>query len=119
MRTEEATWEQYTSAWKVEGLQSKATILADCLTASATYCDPNIETTGVEGLADYMVNFHNQIPGGHFVTTYFLAHHDTSIARWNMVDGAGNIVGEGISHARYDGDLRLLSMTGFFETPAS
>lgn len=118
MDSKQTTWEHYTSAWKANGSSAKRSILSSCLTENTTYCDPITETRGVDGLTQYMVDFHQQIPGGHFVTTYFLAHHDTSIARWNMVDGLGNIVGEGISHGRFDNDDRLLSMTGFFETPA-
>jgi hypothetical protein len=112
-------WEQYTSAWKAERASDKLRILSECLDESATYCDPMVETNSINTLADYMVDFHTQMPGGHFVTTYFLDHHDTSITRWNMVSGDGDIVGEGISHGRYGSDGKLITMTGFFETPGS
>lgn len=115
--TKQEKWERYTSAWKAEGGEAKEAILRDSIDDGATYCDPLTTTTGIEALVQYMVEFHQQIPGGHFVTTYFLAHHDTSITRWNMVDANGDVLGDGISHGRYDSNDKLLTMTGFFETP--
>jgi hypothetical protein len=66
-----------------------------------------------------MASFHEQIPGGHFVTEQFFAHHGRSVARWKMLSGAGLPLGEGISYAEYDEQQRLVAMTGFFETPGS
>ncbi len=63
--------------------------------------------------------FHQQVPGGHFVTSYFLAHHDASIAKWNMVNAEGATIGEGVSYGQYNEQGALIAMTGFFETPAS
>ena len=63
-----------------------------------------------------MLGFHQQVPGGHFATTYFLAHHDVSIAKWNMVNGDGTIIGDGVSYGHYNEEGALVAMTGFFET---
>ncbi len=52
------------------------------------------------------------------MTTYFLEHHGRSIARWNMVDGEGAVLGDGISYGEYGDDGKLVAMTGFFEPPA-
>ena len=35
----------------------------------------------------------------------------------NMVDGSGQVIGEGVSYGRYNDQNRLVAMTGFFETP--
>ena len=64
-----------------------------------------------------MLDFHKQIPGGNFVTTYFLAHSHKSIACWDMCDAQGNKIGEGISFGQYNNDSKLIAMTGFFEAP--
>jgi hypothetical protein len=114
----QATWETYVAAWKAEGAERKRGILSRCLADAGVYTDPLASTTGVDDLTDYMVDFHRQVPGGHFVTTYFLAYDRRSIARWNMVDGAGVVIGEGISYGEYDPAGRLRAMTGFFETAA-
>lgn len=113
-----AVWEKYVSAWRAEGTTSKQEILKNCADEAVVYTDPLVSTTGLEELIAYMVDFHRQIPGGHFVTTYFLAHDDKSIARWNMVDGAGRVLSDGMSYGEY-ADGRLTTTTGFFQTPAA
>jgi hypothetical protein len=80
------------------------------------YKDPITIAAVYEELIDYMLAFHQQVPGGHFVTTYFLAHHDVSVSKWNMVSGDGAIIGEGISYGQYNEQDLLVTMTGFFET---
>jgi hypothetical protein len=114
----EAIWESYVAAWKADGPGAKRELLGRCVAPTSVYTDPLCTTTGVDELVAYMVDFHRQVPGGHFVTTHFLAHHSRSIARWNMVNGQGEVIGEGISYGEYDGSGRLTAMTGFFETPA-
>ena len=69
-------------------------------------------------LINYMLDFHKQVPGGHFVTNYFLAHNDQSIAKWEMKNGEAQVIGEGISYGKYNKNGKLISMTGFFETAA-
>ena len=110
-------WETYVKSWKVESRAEKLELMGECLSAEPVYTDPLTQTHGREALADYMLNFHQQIPGGHFITTWFLDHHDRSIARWEMRDGQGQAKGEGISYGTYDAKGRLTSMTGFFEVP--
>jgi hypothetical protein len=111
------TWEIYVSSWKAELRAEKIALYKDCLTDNNIYTDPTIIANGWEELADYMLNFHQQVTGGHFVTRYFLAHHKQSIARWDMCDGTGSILGEGISYATYNDAGLLISETGFFEAP--
>lgn len=112
-----ATWERYVSSWKATSLEEKTRIFQGCLSADCVYTDPLAQTEGWDALSAYMASFHEQVPGGHFVTTYFLAHHDKSIARWNMVAGDGTPIGEGISYGEYNADGKLVAMTGFFESP--
>ncbi len=76
-----------------------------------------MKTTGWDALVAYMLDFHKQIPGGHFVTSYFLAHNKQSIAKWEMRNGEDAVMGEGISYGKYNEAGKLISMTGFFETP--
>ena len=108
-------WETYVSAWKVETSAEKAAILATCLMPSCVYTDPLTQAEGWDELVSYMLSFHQQVPGGHFVTEYFLAHHGRSIARWKMLNGEGQLLGEGTSYGEYDAQRRLVAMTGFFE----
>ena len=109
-------WERYVAAWKESSMDGKLAALRESVEPNCTYRDPLMVADGHVQLVDYMLNFHQQIPGGHFVTTYFLAHHDRSIAKWNMLDGAGNITGDGATFGEYNERGLLVAMTGFFET---
>jgi len=111
------TWEIYTSSWKAELADDKRAIYAACLDDDCVYNDPLIKAAGWDELMAYMLDFHKQIPGGHFITNYFLAHNNQSIAKWEMMNGDNVVVGEGISYGKYNESGKLISMTGFFETP--
>jgi SnoaL-like domain len=113
----QATWEKYVSAWKEVTAKGKADALRQSVAATCVYTDPATIANGHEELIAYMLAFHQQVPGGHFVTTYFLAHHDVSIAKWNMVSGDGAVIGDGVSYGKYNEQGMLVTMTGFFETP--
>ena len=110
-------WETYTSAWKVETVEQKLEIFKHCLAQDAIYTDPLAQTHGWDELTAYMLEFHQQIAGGYFETNYFLAHHDKSIAKWDMKAANGTIIGEGISYGQYNANGKLVAMTGFYETP--
>lgn len=111
------TWETYTSSWKAESSLAKRDIFDKCLDPACTYTDPNAQASSWDQLLSYMVEFHQQVPGGHFVTTYFLAYNNQSIAKWNMKTGDDKIIGEGISYCKYNANGKLVEITGFFETP--
>ncbi len=113
----EATWETYASSWKVESAVDKRTLFEQCLDSACRYHDPLIKTKGWDELEAYMLDFHRQIPGGYFVTTYFLAHSDRSIAKWEMRNGDNMVLGDGISYGEYNEKGKLVSVTGFFELP--
>lgn len=113
------TWETYVSAWRAVSTGEKRASLRESVTEACAYRDPLTEAKGHEQLIGYMLDFHKQVPGGHFVTKYFRAHHDRSIAKWDLVDGSGNAIGDGISYAEYGSDGKLVAMTGFFEPPDS
>jgi hypothetical protein len=110
-------WETYTSSWKAETSDEKQAIFEKCLDVECEYNDPLIKTKGWDELIAYMLNFHHQVPGGYFVTHYFLAHNNQSIAKWDMKNSENLVIGEGISYGKYNENGLLVAMTGFFETP--
>ncbi len=111
-----ATWETYVAAWKEVTPKSKTEALQQSVAANCVYTDPAIIANGHEELVAYMLAFHQQAPGGYFVTTYFLTHHDVSIAKWNMLNNEGMVIGDGVSYGQYNKQGALVAMTGFFET---
>lgn len=112
-----ATWETYVEAWKVSSSENKRELFGRCLAGRCVYTDPLTRAEGWDELVQYMAAFHQQVPGGHFVTEQFIAHHGKSMARWTMRNADGTTIGDGVSYGEYDDDGRLTSMTGFFETP--
>ena len=111
------TWETYTASWKAAASAEKRALFKLCLDPACQYHDPLIKTKGWDELEAYMLDFHRQIPGGHFVTVQFLAHSNKSIARWEMRNGANVLLGDGMSYGEYNDAGKLMSMTGFFEPP--
>ncbi|MEL6189173.1 MAG: nuclear transport factor 2 family protein, partial [Myxococcota bacterium] len=109
-----SSWESYAAIWKLEGAEAKAKACRNILDEAVVYTDPLTQRKGWSELTTYMAEFHEQIPGGHFVTKEFWAHHGRSVARWNMVGGDGTVLGDGVSYAEYRKDGKLTSMTGFF-----
>ncbi|MBX2801235.1 MAG: nuclear transport factor 2 family protein [Myxococcales bacterium] len=116
--THRQLWERYVASWKTDDAEERTRLFGAALSPDCVYTDPNVRLQGYDALRAYMEQFHQQVPGGHFVTKTFMAHHDQSVATWNMCDGEGNVLGDGISFGKFaEGGTRLLSMTGFFETP--
>jgi hypothetical protein len=112
-------WERYVASWRAEAASEKRALFDRCLAPGCVYTDPITQARGWDALLAYMTEFHRQIPGGHFVTRQFIAHHGRSLARWSMRNAGGEEVGEGASYGEYDGKNGLLvAMTGFFEAPA-
>lgn len=109
-------WETYVNAWNDPAPDKKQHFFQKCLTTDCHYNDPQTSTSGHTELAEYMKAFHEQFPDCYFKTTWFLAHSQKSIARWEMKQG-DSVLGDGVSYAEYNDDGMLTSMTGFFETP--
>lgn len=113
------TWEGYVESWRATSMQEKRRLFEQCLSPNCVYIDPLARTRGWDELAAYMTEFHRQVPGGHFVTEQFITHHGKAMARWQMLNGDGVAMGEGVSYAEYDEAGRLTTMAAFFETPTS
>jgi len=114
-----ARWEAYANIWKLEGAQAKLRACAEHLDPRCVYTDPLTQREGWDDLVAYMLQFHQQVPGGHFVTREFKAHSGRSVAVWSMLGGDGTVLGDGISYGEYTDDGKLRTMTGFFDTPST
>ena len=112
-------WERYVATWRAQTPEERRRRYETCLSPACIYTDPLTVATGWDELQNAVAAFHQQIPGGHFVTEQFLAHHGRSIARWRMVTADGARLGEGVSYAEYDAGGKLAVMTGFFEVPGA
>ncbi|GJI98593.1 hypothetical protein RugamoR57_53110 [Duganella caerulea] len=108
-------WETYTSAWKAESADDKRALFEASLARECAYQDPLTKVNGWDNLMAYMSNFHQQIPGGHFVTRRFRYHQGQSVAQWDMLDRLGNVIGDGASVGHYNEAGRLVAIAGFFD----
>lgn len=113
------TWDTYTAAWRADSEATRQDLLAHSVHPDCHYADPLVQAAGWPALTAYMRDLQQQIPGVHFVTQQFIAHHQKSMARWQMVDGQAQVLGEGVSFGEYTTEGMLLRMTGFFEVPAA
>jgi hypothetical protein len=111
------TWERYVGAWTAGSEAERRAVFESCLAEDCVYVDPLVHARGWPALSAYIISFQQQIPGGRFVTEQFSTHHARSMARWKMVDAAGNRLGDGVSFGVYDEQGRLSAMTGFFDVP--
>jgi predicted transcriptional regulator YdeE len=81
MANEQRTvWERYVASWRAVSAAERRTAFEACLAPDCVYTDPLTRTQGWDALAAYMLEFHRQFPGGHFVTEYFLAHHGSRLS---------------------------------------
>jgi hypothetical protein len=107
-------WERYAASWKVESAAEKRALYETCLSPNCVYTDPEVQAHGWDELVACMIGFHQQVPGGHFVSEQFMSHHGRSMAKWKMLNAEAVTIGEGISYGEYDDQNRLVAMTGFF-----
>lgn len=119
MTSNERVWEQYAAAWKAPTASEKRALLEAAVSPACVYTDPTVVLEGHDALVEYLLAFHQQVPGGHFVTERFYTHHQRSAARWTMRGAGGEVLGEGISYGEYDDMGRLVRMTGFFDAPGA
>ncbi|MFK7800074.1 MAG: nuclear transport factor 2 family protein [Anaerolineae bacterium] len=111
----ENTWETYASSWKAATEEEKRDLFKKSLADNCVYNDPLAKAKGWDELSKYMLDFHQQVPGGHFVTTSFMSHSNKSIVTWEMKTGNNIVIGDGISYGEYNEQGLLTAMTGFFE----
>ncbi len=109
------TWNNYALSWKAKTADEKRVLFSKCLDDNCVYTSPVITTHGWDELVDHMLEFHNNVPGGYFNTTYFRTYDNKSITRWDMVTGDDIVVGDGISYCEYNDNGKLTVMTGFFD----
>lgn len=114
-----AVWDAYTKSWQTGSAQTRRALFERSLSPGCVYTDPLTQASGYDELEAYMEEFHRQVPGGHFLTQAFTAHHDRALIRWTMVDGDGQQIGEGSSYGEFGPDGRLTGMSGFFDVPGS
>lgn len=110
-----AVIDAYVSSWNETDAGALRRRLDDCWDTSAVYTDPNVQLSGRESLADYMIGFHRNVPNATFVLTDDVAtHHGQLHIRWNLVGPSRQVLQSGNSFGELSADGKLARMTGFF-----
>jgi hypothetical protein len=112
--TAEHLWRRYAACWSLPAVE-RAVELPACVVNDVTYLDPQAPATGFDGLASYMEEFTQSLPGAQFEIVEVLHHHDRSLARWRLRSREGGVVQTGTSTAVHAADGRLATITGFFD----
>ena len=107
------TWEIYMRCWSETNHVIRNQLMEQVLIIDCTDTDAYSHVEGREQLSDYMDDFQKKVEGIKFIATHFVAHHNQSLAHWDMLDGNGNLITKGASFAMYDKDGRLTQMNSF------
>jgi hypothetical protein len=108
-------WNTYQAAWAAITDAERRSMLEASIVPDVLYTDPSAISHGYDELASKMQRTQENFPGATFRNDKFHAHHDQAVSQWTMLDGTGQPIYLGVSHARFARDARLRSMIGFFE----
>ncbi|NLR74033.1 nuclear transport factor 2 family protein [Leeia aquatica] len=111
-------WEGYCAVWRPQSAVQRREQFSRVLSQQCIYRDPLTQCQGWDELSAYIEDFQRQFPGCYFVTAWFHTHHARAAVRWHMCGPDGSALSEGVSYVEFDGEGKLISMNGFFETGA-
>lgn len=117
LKSPQEIWELYRTSWEEGDPQRRLDLFRQSLSVDCVYTDPTMQTVGHEQLAGYMDALRKNIPGVRFITTAFYSHHEFGASKWNLLDGNGNVIAEGISFGEYNDRGLLLKMASFYKMP--
>jgi hypothetical protein len=108
-------WNMWQAAWADITMDKRRVMLEASVAPEAVYTDPDSVSHGYDQITAKVVAAQENFPGCSFRQDKFRAHHEQAISEWTMLDGSGQPIFTGVSHARFADDDRLTSMIGFFE----
>ena len=109
------TLDRYGDAWNEDDEEARRAYLRQSLTDDAVYCDPTVEVTGPNALADHIGQSRGAF--GRFRierTSGYEEHHGYGRFAWRMTSDAGELIVEGFDVVRIAPDGRFKSVVGFF-----
>jgi acetylornithine/succinyldiaminopimelate/putrescine aminotransferase len=107
---------RYIDMWNEPREDARQELVANTLTDDATYVDPVMSGTGVQGIASMIGAAQAQYPGHRFALVSAPdAHHGRVRFTWSLSPEGGDPVAIGVDFATIADDGRLESVTGFLE----
>jgi hypothetical protein len=105
--------------WNETDPQRRRELVAETVTADASYLDPIMRGVGVDEISDMIAAAQSQFPGHRFeLVSGPDVHHDRVRFTWSLGPAAGEPVALGVDFATVADDGRLRDITGFLEAPA-
>ena len=108
-------WDTYAGTWTLAGPE-RIEVLATCVDADVTYCDPSSKVSGIENLSAHMAGFQENFPGARFRIRNVYEHNSRTIAKCDLVQADDAVAMRGISFAQLGEDGKMQEISGFFES---
>jgi hypothetical protein len=119
MPTTDTLVEDYIAMWNEPDAERRRALVAQTVTEDASYVDPLMSGTGVEGIAAMIAGAQEQYPGHRFeLVAGPDAHNDRLRFSWSIAPEGGEPIAIGHDFAELARDGRMRSITGFLEQPA-
>lgn len=111
----EAVVRRYVQAWNTPDDEARAALLASCFAEDGVYVDPAVQLAGRAALLDHSRRFAEHWPAATIVLTSGVdVHHGRACFTWQVRDGAGRPVRDGLDVVETGADGLLRRVVGFF-----
>jgi hypothetical protein len=112
--------EDYLAAWNERDPEARRALVALAFTEDATYLDPLVSGSGIDGIAAMIGGAQEQFPG-HRIELSFGPdmHNDRVLFGWTLRAESGPPVAHGTDFAVVAADGRFREVTGFLEPAAA
>jgi hypothetical protein len=110
------TVESYIAMWNEPDAQARRSLVAQTVTDDATYLDPMLSGSGVDGIADMIGSAQEQFPGLSFrLVSGPEAHQNRARFSWALGPASGETIAAGTDFVTLAEDGRMRSITGFLD----
>ncbi|GAB4585798.1 nuclear transport factor 2 family protein [Nocardia sp. IFM 10818] len=105
----------YCAAWSESDPAIRRAVLEKVWAPDATYTDPTVQVTGLDGLLAHIETVAARRPGATVLRTSRVdAHHDLARFAWHVVQADGTALPDGLDLIEFTGDGRIRRVVGFF-----
>ncbi|MFL5829333.1 MAG: nuclear transport factor 2 family protein [Solirubrobacteraceae bacterium] len=110
------TVQSYIAMWNETDAEARRSLVAQTVTDDATYLDPMLSGSGVDGIAEMIGAAQAQFPGLSFTLSAGPEeHHDKARFSWRLGPGNGDTVAAGTDFVTLGADGRMQSIIGFLD----
>jgi len=118
MPTADALVQGYIAMWNEADAERRRALIAQTVTDDASYVDPLMSGSGVDGIDAMIAGAQEQYPGHRFTLVAGPdAHNDRVRFSWTIAPEGGDPVAVGHDFAMLAPDGRMASITGFLDQP--